>query len=161
MSNYLGQFHDQIAALSERLRLPPGGLTPGARSLQISYQDGSTIVINCLEERGELSIGSELCFAPTGERLVELCQTLLEDHVYGRKTDGIYFGLNRAASRFLVFRTLPLDGLDTDRLVAALESLLRTRIEWRKRYDAGQLGSSASPPPSGTEPVYPTGFNFA
>ncbi|MFC4158528.1 type III secretion system chaperone [Chitinimonas lacunae] len=157
--NPIGQFQELVTALGQALRLKLGAIDTGTRSVEVQYEDGSNVVLSCLEERGEISLSSELCFAPTGERLQALSLALLSDHAFGVETNGVYFAFNKSAGKFLVFSTHPLRNLDGDTLRTALNSLIRTRLQWRKAYDQGHLGQAAEL--QATIPACPVGFNFA
>lgn len=115
-----------------------------ARSLQISFKDGSTVSVEFHEHRNTVSLAALLCFYPVDSARAGLFETLLHAHTFGLLTDGASFGVEPESSKVFLFKTLPLDQLDSEAFAAAVESFHKTWRFWKDAADAGKLAGDAA-----------------
>ncbi|MFC4160156.1 type III secretion system chaperone [Chitinimonas lacunae] len=132
------EFHPLLAQLGQRLNLNVTGLDPATDVVQLTLGE-RLITIERQAERGVLSLSALLCFYPEPQQMAELCELLLEAHAFGILTNDACFALSRHNSQVLLFRNLPLDGLDPDHLLAALERFIAVLDVWKEALDSGRL----------------------
>ncbi|MGE8657730.1 MAG: type III secretion system chaperone [Achromobacter sp.] len=153
-------FHDLINAAADRLQLG-GGVDAKAQALDIQFQDDHPVRIEHHDSRGQISLAGVIGFYPPQAQQARLFETLLQAQLYGLLTDGCAFSVDADASKILLFKTLPLDGLDADGLVRALGDFRLVQQTWRKAYADGKLTAQDAPAPAGAAPAVSPAINLA
>lgn len=139
------EFHKMIQLAAERLQLA-SNMPADATSLEIRFKDGVALNVEYHEEANAVSLASLLCFYPPESQKAALFEALLHGHAFGLLTGGASFGADPEAGKVFLFKTLPLDRLDGDGFVEALQGFHGVSRAWKEAYDSGRLlGTSAAP----------------
>jgi len=123
---------DLIAELGQRLNLT--GLTLNGGVCRLVFDQTLPIDIED-DSSGNLCFHTVLAPLPHDQR-ESLLAALLSAHLFGVDTDGAVFGLHPKTDELYLFRSLPVESLDVDKALTALERFTHQAEVWRRRIDA-------------------------
>lgn len=138
---------DLVAELGQRLNLTNLTLTDGVcrlvfdRTLPIDIEDDGA---------GNLCFHTIIASLPHDNR-EPLMRALLSAHLFGLETDGAAFGVHPKTDEIYLFRLLPVENLEVETALTALERFTHHAESWRRRVESiagettGSLGDEAEP----------------
>lgn len=144
---------DLVQEIGQRLNLT--GLTLKDGICRLVFDDQLPIDIED-DGSGNLCFHTNLGPAPFAGR-EDLFAALLSAHLFGLETGGAVFGLHPKTHEIFLFRSLPLEALQVDAALAALENFTQQAETWKGQLTTLQRESSDSGEAS-SDPVPPAGI---
>ncbi|PTY07814.1 hypothetical protein DB347_06205 [Opitutaceae bacterium EW11] len=146
---------DLVQEIGERLNLT--GLTLNDGICRLVFDNSLPIDIED-DDAGNLCFHSVLAPLPHDGR-ESLLAGLLSAHLFGIETDGAVFGLHPRTEELYLFRTLPVEGLEVEPALDALERFTHQVETWKRKIEALARGAADTPVPSDeSEPLASEGI---
>jgi hypothetical protein len=117
----------------------PTDLDSGAEGMEVAREGFPVISVERVPERNLAAISGLLCHYPDRERMLRLCEVLLNAHAFGMHTNNAFFAANSSLGQIIFHKMLPIDELNPETLRGEIENFIGALRIWIEAYENGVL----------------------